>query len=78
MASTRFGSTHIGPVEHTLLVATAVIWAVLEIRQSRNNRAGATHADHGSREVIRIATLVGVLVGLGLSRVLPDGAVRPY
>jgi protein-S-isoprenylcysteine O-methyltransferase Ste14 len=67
-----------GPVEHTVLVATALIWAVMEIRQSRNKRPDATNADRGSREFIRIATLVGVGAGFLLSRVLPDGVIRPY
>jgi protein-S-isoprenylcysteine O-methyltransferase Ste14 len=78
MASTRFGAAHIGPVEHTLLVATVVVWAVLEIRQGRNHRAGATNADHGSRGLIRITSLVGVGAGLLLARIFPGGAIRPY
>jgi protein-S-isoprenylcysteine O-methyltransferase Ste14 len=67
-----------GPVEHTLLIATVLIWAVMEIRQSRTNRPGATHADRGSRGLLRISYIVGVGGGLLLSRVLDNGAIRPY
>jgi protein-S-isoprenylcysteine O-methyltransferase Ste14 len=67
-----------GPVEHTLFAATVIAWALLEIRQSRNNRPDATHADHGSRGLIRIGYLVGIVGGLLLSHVFADGAIRPY
>jgi len=44
-----------------LLIGTVVIWLVLELRQGANTRSEAKVADRGSRMVIRVATIVGVV-----------------
>lgn len=49
------------PVARDVLVGTAVVWGVAELRQSLNNRPEASRWDRGSRFVIRIGSIVGVV-----------------
>jgi protein-S-isoprenylcysteine O-methyltransferase Ste14 len=60
-----------------LLLATAAVWLVLELRQAGNTRAEAVTADRGSRPVLRVATAIGVVVALVAARVLPGAAIGP-
>jgi protein-S-isoprenylcysteine O-methyltransferase Ste14 len=75
VASTQFSATHLAPVEHVLFIATVLIWAAMEVRQGRKSRVGATHADRGSRMLLRLSYVVGLVVGLLLARVLPGGEI---
>ena len=47
-----------------LLLLTAVGWLVLELRQNANSRPEATAHDQGSRGVLRITTVIGVVVAI--------------
>jgi protein-S-isoprenylcysteine O-methyltransferase Ste14 len=49
------------PIVHGLLIATAIIWLVVELRQSRNTRPEAETADRGSRFSIRVFGIVGTV-----------------
>lgn len=64
-------------VARYLLLVTVVIWLVLELRQSANNRPEATKADGGSRPTLRAATLIGVIGALVASRAAPGATIRP-
>ena len=57
-----------------LLVVTAAVWLALELRQSTNTRSEAVRTDRGSRMVIRVAGLVGI-VGAVVARRADPGAV---
>jgi protein-S-isoprenylcysteine O-methyltransferase Ste14 len=65
------------PFARGLLLGTAAIWAVLELRQSTNYRPEATKADKGSRLVLRLATVVGVVGAIAAMRLAPGEAIRP-
>jgi protein-S-isoprenylcysteine O-methyltransferase Ste14 len=54
-----------------LLYATAVVWLVAELRQSTVRRPGATQSDRGSRRVIRLATIAGVVLAGLAARFAP-------
>ena len=48
------------PAARWLLVASAVVWLLVELRESTNRRPEATLSDRGSRMYIRVASVVGV------------------
>ena len=57
------------PIATGLLIATAVVWIALELRQSLNRRAGATSSDRRSIVVIRlVGGLAGVVAAVAISR----------
>jgi protein-S-isoprenylcysteine O-methyltransferase Ste14 len=58
-----------------LLYLTGAVWLVLELRQSRNHRPEATPADQGSRPVLRIAVVIGVIAALAATQVVPGAAI---
>jgi protein-S-isoprenylcysteine O-methyltransferase Ste14 len=58
-----------------LLIATAILWLVLELRQGTNHRPEAVQADNGSRPVIRVATIIGVLGAVGLAQAVPSATI---
>lgn len=58
-----------------LLVGTAVIWLVLELRQSAHHRPEGVTADKGSRPFLRVAMVVGALAAIVISRVAPGAAI---
>ncbi len=64
------------PVAHGLLIATAFIWLVVELRQSMNTRPEADVADRGSRFSIRIFAIVGV-VGAVLTKHVTATDIHP-
>ncbi len=64
------------PFAHGLLLGTAVIWVVLELRQSVNHRREGVKASWGSEIVFRIAVAAGALMAIVLSRVAPAAAIR--
>jgi protein-S-isoprenylcysteine O-methyltransferase Ste14 len=51
-----------------LLVATGIVWAALEIRQSLNRRTGARIEDRGSLGVIRLISIVAALAAALVAR----------
>jgi len=51
-----------------LLSATIVVWAVLELRQALNRRAGARVEDRGSLAAIRLISVAGALLAAFVSR----------
>ncbi len=58
-----------------LLIATLVCWMVIEVRQSLNHRSDAAVADAGSRPVIRVATIVGVVGAILAVKHLPGADI---
>lgn len=57
------------PILSGLFFATLVIWALLELRQALNRRAGATSMDRGSLAVVRVSAVAGALLAAVLVRV---------
>lgn len=55
-----------------LFFVTVIFWLLAELRQSTVRRPGATQADRGSRRVIRIATVVGVVLSAIARRFAPS------
>jgi protein-S-isoprenylcysteine O-methyltransferase Ste14 len=60
-----------------LLVVSAVVWLVVELRESTNRRPEATKSDGGSRQYIRVATIVGVVGAVLLTRNVSSGRISP-
>jgi protein-S-isoprenylcysteine O-methyltransferase Ste14 len=65
------------PVAHGLLVGTAAIWVVLELRQSVTRRPEGVKANLASELVFRLAIVVGILMTTVLARVAPAAVIRP-
>ena len=63
------------PVLVWLTGLTGVAWVVLELRQSLNSRPEARHGDRGSRVVIGVAAVAGILLAIAAARGLPDLAI---
>lgn len=57
------------PILSGLFFATLVIWALFELRQALNRRAGATSMDRGSLAVVRLSAVAGALLAAVLVRV---------
>ena len=64
-------------VVHALFLVTVVVWLILELRQSRNQRPEAYHADRGSRSVIRLSILIAYAAAITTRRFAPSATVRP-
>jgi protein-S-isoprenylcysteine O-methyltransferase Ste14 len=58
-----------------LLALSMVAWFVLELRQSRRTRAGATDADRGSLAVLRVTAAVGFVLSALADRAVPAAAI---
>jgi len=54
---------------------TGLAWVALELRQSRHSRPEARHGDRGSRVVIGVAAVIGILLAIAARRVLPGFAI---
>jgi protein-S-isoprenylcysteine O-methyltransferase Ste14 len=65
------------PVARALLVVSAVIWLLVELRESTNRRPEATKSDGGSRQYIRVASIVGVVGAVVLTRNVSSGRISP-
>jgi protein-S-isoprenylcysteine O-methyltransferase Ste14 len=52
-----------------------LLWVVLELRQSWHTRPEARHGDRGSRSVIGVAAVVGILLAIAAARGLPGFAI---
>jgi len=55
-------------IVRVILGVTCVVWFVIEVRQSRHVRRDATAADRGSRILVQLAAVGGVLAGLAVTR----------
>ena len=64
------------PVARVLVYATAALWAVAELRQGMNTRPEARQADRGSRLVVRLSAVAGV-VGATLVDHVKGADIRP-
>jgi protein-S-isoprenylcysteine O-methyltransferase Ste14 len=67
----------IPPLEHGLLVVTAVIWLLLEVRQSANRRPEGIKADRGGGFAVRFSVLVGAGLAILASRSVPGTTIGP-
>jgi protein-S-isoprenylcysteine O-methyltransferase Ste14 len=65
------------PAARWLLVASAVVWLLVELRESANRRPEATLSDQGSRMYIRVASIVGIVGAVVLTRNVPSGRISP-
>jgi protein-S-isoprenylcysteine O-methyltransferase Ste14 len=63
------------PAARALLYGTGAIWLVLELRQSANHRPEAVTADQGSRPILRIATVVGVVGAIVAAQAVPAATI---
>lgn len=59
----------------TLFFVTAITWLVLEIRQSQNHRPEASAADGGSRPVVRLSYVIGVVGAVIGQKAIPSAAI---
>ena len=67
----------VSPVLRWIVVATAVIWVALELRQATARRPEAVKANWGSEVLFRIIVLVGALVAGVLPGVAQWATIRP-
>src|SRR5579864_1180819 len=67
----------VSPVLRWIVIATAVIWVALELRQAIARRPEAVKANWGSEVVFRIIVLVGALVAGVLPGVAHWATIRP-
>jgi protein-S-isoprenylcysteine O-methyltransferase Ste14 len=65
------------PVLRWILVGTAAIWVVLELRQSITRRAEGVRANWGSEVLFRLIVGGGALVAGVLTGVAPLATIRP-
>jgi protein-S-isoprenylcysteine O-methyltransferase Ste14 len=65
------------PVARWLLVISAVVWLAMELQKATNQRAEATMADKGSRRYIRVATVVGFVGAIVLTRNVSSARINP-
>jgi protein-S-isoprenylcysteine O-methyltransferase Ste14 len=68
---------HLTGAVRGVLVATSIVWVLLELRQSRNYRPEAVAADKGSRFVLQFAAVVGVAAAIRVARATPATAIHP-
>ena len=60
-----------------LLIGTAALWFLMELRQGIKRRPEAVKVDRGSVYALRVATLVGAGVAVVASHVVPGAVIRP-
>jgi protein-S-isoprenylcysteine O-methyltransferase Ste14 len=65
------------PVVHWILLLTAAIWVMLELRQSITHRPEAVKANWRSEVVFRLIVGVGAIIAGGLSGVEQSAKIRP-
>lgn len=65
------------PVLRWLLVATAAIWVIGELRQSITRRPEAAHASWGSEVVLRLIIAAAALGASALARATRSATIRP-
>ena len=65
------------PAARWLLIASAVVWLLVELRESTNRRPEATLSDQGSRMYIRVASIVGIVGAVVLTRNVSSARISP-
>ncbi len=65
------------PILRWILVGTAAIWVVLELRQSITQRSEGVKANWGSEILFRLIVAVGALLAGVLSGVAPSATIQP-
>ncbi len=60
-----------------LLVGTAAIWVLMELRQSMTHRPEGVRANWGSEVLFRLIVGAGAVFATVLSRVTPSASIRP-
>jgi protein-S-isoprenylcysteine O-methyltransferase Ste14 len=65
------------PVLRWILVGTAAIWVVLELRQSITHRPDGVKANWGNEVLFRLIVGAGALMAGVLSGVAPSATIRP-
>ena len=68
---------HPPAVVRALLLGTAAVWVILELRQSLHRRPEAAHHDGGSRPVLRVCIVAGVLAGVAARHGVPGATISP-
>ena len=58
-------------------MASAVVWLLVELRESTNRRPEATLSDQSSRMYIRVATVVGVVGAVVLTHNVSSARINP-
>jgi protein-S-isoprenylcysteine O-methyltransferase Ste14 len=67
----------IPPVAHWLLIGTATVWAVAELRQNFTHRSEGVAAGRGSEAVFRLIVAAGALAAGAVSKSTPSATFRP-
>jgi protein-S-isoprenylcysteine O-methyltransferase Ste14 len=75
LSGTAWHGIH-GPFLVVLLVVGA-IWLAAEVRQSLNRRAEATVADAGSRAVMAVTRIPGIILAIVAIRAVSGATIRP-
>jgi protein-S-isoprenylcysteine O-methyltransferase Ste14 len=60
-----------------LLLGTAAVWLLLELRQSTKRRPEGQVADRGSRPILRLSAIAGAAAAIALDRAAPGATIRP-
>jgi protein-S-isoprenylcysteine O-methyltransferase Ste14 len=68
-------ATTVPPVARALIIATGLVWVVVEIRQSTNTRSEAVTSDKGSRPVIRVCSIAGVIGAVLAFKAVPSATI---
>jgi protein-S-isoprenylcysteine O-methyltransferase Ste14 len=68
-------TTALPPFERGLLLGTAALWFLLELRQSTKSRPEGLRADKGGAFVVRFSVLVGAGLAAVASRSVPDATI---
>lgn len=64
------------PLAAVIYWGTLAAWFLIEARQSSRQRDGATEQDSGSRSVIRVTMIVGILVAVNVARNVPGARIH--
>jgi protein-S-isoprenylcysteine O-methyltransferase Ste14 len=62
---------------HWVLIGTAAVWVLLELRQSITRRPEGVKADWGSEVLFRLIVAVGGLAAGGFAALAPSATIRP-
>ncbi len=60
------------PLAHTLYLVTIITWMVFELRQAQQHRPEANAADSGSRPVVRLSYVIGIVGALIVKDAAPS------
>ncbi len=68
-------ATTLPPLVHGLLIATAIVWCILEFRQSTNRRPDARTVAGGRAFPVRLGAVAGVVLAALSRRFAPGAAI---